>query len=145
MSSTTAAPLVALVTDFGTADGYPGVLKGVILGIAPAARLVDLTHEIPPQDILAGAWVLHTAWRSFPEDTIFLCVVDPGVGSARCPLALRCASSSSPRPALACASAYCRVNRFDGAIVFTFQRCSRASRKSPMPSRARPSRSSASG
>ncbi|WIG60551.1 MAG: N-methylhydantoinase A [Ktedonobacterales bacterium] len=89
MSSTVAAPLVALLTDFGIADGYPGVLKGVILGIAPSARLVDLTHEIPPQDVLAGAWVLHTAWRSFPEDTIFLCVVDPGVGSARRPLALR--------------------------------------------------------
>lgn len=81
-------PLIALLTDFGTADGYPGVMKGVMLGIAPGTALVDLTHEIPPQDVRAAAWVLHTAWRSFPPGTIFLCVVDPGVGSARHPVAL---------------------------------------------------------
>jgi S-adenosyl-L-methionine hydrolase (adenosine-forming) len=88
-TSASRPPLIALLTDFGTADGYAGVMKGVILGIAPAARLVDLTHDIPPQDILTGAWVLHTAWRYFPEKTIFLCVVDPGVGGARHPIALR--------------------------------------------------------
>lgn len=82
-------PLIALLTDFGVADGYPGVMKGVILGIAPATPLVDLTHEIPPQDVRAGAWVLHTAWRYFPEGSVFLCVVDPGVGSDRRPIALR--------------------------------------------------------
>ncbi|HEU5349340.1 MAG TPA: SAM-dependent chlorinase/fluorinase, partial [Ktedonobacterales bacterium] len=81
--------LIALLTDFGTADGYPGVMKGVILGIAPGTSLVDLTHEIPPQDVRAAAWVLHTAWRFFPEGSIFLCVVDPGVGSARYPIALQ--------------------------------------------------------
>jgi S-adenosylmethionine hydrolase len=85
----TAVPLIALLTDFGTFDGYPGVMKGVILGIAPATPLVDLTHEIPPQDVRAGAWVLHTAWRYFPEGSVFLCVVDPGVGSDRHPIALR--------------------------------------------------------
>jgi S-adenosylmethionine hydrolase len=82
-------PIVALLTDFGTSDGYAGVMKGVILGIAPVVRLVDLTHDIPPQDILTGAWVLHTAWRYFPEETIFVCVVDPGVGGTRLPIALR--------------------------------------------------------
>lgn len=81
-------PLIALLTDFGASDGYPGVMKGVILGIAPATPLVDLTHEIAPQDIRAGAWVLQTAWRYFPEGSVFLCVVDPGVGSARRPIAL---------------------------------------------------------
>ncbi|HEY7341676.1 MAG TPA: SAM-dependent chlorinase/fluorinase [Ktedonobacterales bacterium] len=81
-------PLIALLTDFGASDGYPGVMKGVILGIAPATPLVDLTHEIAPQDVRAGAWVLHTAWRYFPEGSVFLCVVDPGVGSARRPIAL---------------------------------------------------------
>lgn len=81
--------LVALLTDFGTRDGYVGVMKGVMLGIAPETRLVDLTHEIPPQDVRAGAWVLHTSWRAFPEGTVFLCVVDPGVGTARLPIALR--------------------------------------------------------
>lgn len=84
-----AVPLIALLTDFGAADGYPGVMKGVMLGIAPATPLVDLTHEIAPQDVRAGAWVLHTAWRYFPEGSVFLCVVDPGVGSARRPIALR--------------------------------------------------------
>lgn len=84
-----AVPLIALLTDFGVSDGYPGVMKGVMLGIAPATPLVDLTHEIAPQDVRAGAWVLHTAWRYFPEGSVFLCVVDPGVGSARRPIALR--------------------------------------------------------
>lgn len=82
-------PVLALLTDFGTRDGYVGVMKGVILGVAPECRLVDLTHDIPPQDVRAGAWVLGTAWRYFPEGTIFLCVVDPGVGSERRPIAVR--------------------------------------------------------
>ena len=85
----TTAPLIALLTDFGMADGYVGVMKGIILGIAPGTALVDLTHEIPPQDVRAAAWVLHTSWRSFPPGSIFLCVVDPGVGSARRPIALQ--------------------------------------------------------
>jgi hypothetical protein len=77
------APLVALLTDFGTADGYVGVMKAVILGIAPGVPLVDLTHEIPPRDIRAGAWVLHTSWRALPAGSVCLGVVDPGVGTAR--------------------------------------------------------------
>lgn len=83
-------PIVALLTDFGTADGYVGVMKGVIAGIAPNAHLIDLTHEIAPQDVAGGAWVLSTAWRSFPAATIFLCVVDPGVGTERMALAVAC-------------------------------------------------------
>lgn len=82
-------PLVALLTDFGTRDGYVGVMKGVMLSIAPDVRLVDLTHEIRPQDLRAAAWVLRTSWRPFPEGTVFLCVVDPGVGTDRRPIALR--------------------------------------------------------
>jgi S-adenosyl-L-methionine hydrolase (adenosine-forming) len=84
-------PLIALLTDFGTADGYVGVMKAVILGIAPPVPLVDITHEIAPQDVRDAAWVLHTAWRYFPEYSIFLCVVDPGVGSARRALAVQVA------------------------------------------------------
>jgi S-adenosyl-L-methionine hydrolase (adenosine-forming) len=91
-SPISAIPPIALLTDFGVADGYPGVMKGVILGIAPNAPLVDLTHEIPPQDVRSAAWVLHTAWRYFPERTVFLCVVDPGVGSDRRPIALHAAN-----------------------------------------------------
>src|SRR5262249_38210989 len=83
------APVVALLTDFGTADGYVGVMKGVLLGIAPRAQVVDLSHDVPPQQIATGAWILHTAWRYFPPDSIFVCVVDPGVGGARRPVALR--------------------------------------------------------
>jgi hypothetical protein len=82
------APLIALLTDFGLTDPYIGILKGVILGLAPGMALVDLTHDIPPQDIETGAWQLHTAWRFMPSGSVFLCVVDPGVGSARRPVAV---------------------------------------------------------
>lgn len=85
-------PLIALLTDFGAGDGYVGVMKGVMLGIAPRVPLVDITHQIAPQDVEGGAWVLHTSWRYFPEHSIFLCVVDPGVGSARRAVAVLVAS-----------------------------------------------------
>lgn len=78
-----ARPLIALVTDFGLRDHYAGTMKGVVLGICPDATLIDLTHEIPPHDVLAGALELAAAYRYFPAGTIFLAVVDPGVGSSR--------------------------------------------------------------
>lgn len=81
-------PLVAFLTDFGLRDGYVGVLKGVVLNILPQAQLIDITHDIPPQDIAAGAWVLGTSYRYFPSGTVYTCVVDPGVGSARQPIAV---------------------------------------------------------
>lgn len=87
-STTRSAPLIALLTDFGLTDPYIGILKGVMLGLAPDVAFVDLTHDIPPQDIETGAWQLHTAWRFMPEGSVFLCVVDPGVGSARRPVAV---------------------------------------------------------
>jgi S-adenosylmethionine hydrolase len=77
------APVIALLSDFGTSDGYAGVMQGVILGIARDVPLVDLTHDIPAHDVAAGAWVLYTSWRYFPGHTVFLAVVDPGVGGAR--------------------------------------------------------------
>ena len=76
-------PVIALLTDFGTRDHYAGTMKGVALGICPDATLVDITHDIPPHDVLAGALELAAAYRYFPPGTIFLTVVDPGVGSAR--------------------------------------------------------------
>jgi len=76
-------PVIALLTDFGTADHYAGTMKGVILGICPDATLVDITHDIPPHDVLAGALELAAAYKYFPVGTIFVAVVDPGVGSAR--------------------------------------------------------------
>ena len=80
------APIVTMLSDFGERDGFVGVMRGVMLGISPSARFVDLTHEIPPQDIVAGALVLAAAVPHFPKGTIHLAVVDPGVGSERRPL-----------------------------------------------------------
>lgn len=82
-------PLISLLTDFGTADTYVGVMKGIILGICPSARIVDLTHEIPPQDVAAAAFALDAAWSFFPEGTIHVAVVDPEVGTERHLLAVR--------------------------------------------------------
>jgi S-adenosylmethionine hydrolase len=76
-------PVIALLTDFGTRDHYVGTMKGVMLGICPDATLVDITHGVPAHDVLAGALELAAACRHFPPGTIFLAVVDPGVGSAR--------------------------------------------------------------
>ena len=75
--------ILTLTTDFGTADGYVGALKGRILSIAPEALLCDVSHEIPPQDIGRGAWCLRRAAPQFPPGTVHLAVVDPGVGSQR--------------------------------------------------------------
>ncbi len=75
--------LITLTTDFGLQDNFVGVMKGVIAGLAPAARVIDLTHAVPPQDVAAGAFSLATAFAYFPPGTIHLAVVDPGVGSAR--------------------------------------------------------------
>jgi S-adenosylmethionine hydrolase len=76
-------PLVALLTDFGTRDHYAGTMKGVIAGICPEAALIDVTHEVPAHDVAAAALELAAAYKYFPAATIFLVVVDPGVGSAR--------------------------------------------------------------
>jgi S-adenosylmethionine hydrolase len=90
--------LIALLTDFGQQDGYVGVMKGVILSLEPRVTLVDLTHAVPPQDVLTGAWMLHISWRYFPEGTIFLCVVDPGVGTTRRAIALQAAGRTFVGP-----------------------------------------------
>ena len=83
----TAAP-VAILTDFGYRDHYAGVMKGVIASIAPDAPIIDITHGIPPQSIVAGAIALRESWRFFPKRTVFLVVVDPGVGTSRLPIAI---------------------------------------------------------
>ncbi|HEY7019679.1 MAG TPA: SAM-dependent chlorinase/fluorinase [Ktedonobacterales bacterium] len=90
--------LVTLLTDFGQQDSYVGVIKGVILSLAPQTMLVDLTHAVPPQDVLTGAWMLHISWRYFPEGTIILAVVDPGVGSARRAVAFHAANRTFVGP-----------------------------------------------
>ena len=83
-----AAPIITLTTDFGLRDAFVGVMKGVILGICREALMVDLAHEVAPQDVLEGALALESAWRFFPPGSIHLAVIDPGVGSARRALAL---------------------------------------------------------
>jgi S-adenosyl-L-methionine hydrolase (adenosine-forming) len=114
----TQRPVVALMTDFGLSDGYIGVMKGVIAGITPETHIIDITHDIAPQNVLSGAWILASVYRYFPgfettsalqakaQDrdkplslqvpvqassdavTVFACVVDPGVGSSRRAIAL---------------------------------------------------------
>jgi S-adenosylmethionine hydrolase len=80
-------PVIALLTDFGLRDHYVAAMKGVILGIAPDVTLVDITHEIAPQDVLSAALELAACYRDFPPRSIFLVVVDPGVGTSRRPIA----------------------------------------------------------
>ena len=75
--------VITLTTDFGTADGFTGAMKGVILSLAPHASIVDITHEIPPHDIGAGTFALETALPNFPPNCVHVVVVDPGVGSER--------------------------------------------------------------
>lgn len=81
--------IVTLLTDFGHKDPYVGIMKGVILSGCPEVRLVDLTHQISPQDIHEGAFQLAAACAWFPEGTVHLAVVDPGVGSSRKGIAAR--------------------------------------------------------
>jgi S-adenosyl-L-methionine hydrolase (adenosine-forming) len=75
--------IVTLTTDFGTRDWFVGTMKGVVLGINPRAAVVDLTHEIPPGDVRAGAFALMAGCRHFPKGTMHVAVVDPGVGGPR--------------------------------------------------------------
>jgi S-adenosylmethionine hydrolase len=78
-----ARPIVALLTDFGTRDHYSGVMKGVVLGICPDVTLVDVMHDLPPHDVAFAAQELAASYKFFPAGTIFLVVVDPGVGTTR--------------------------------------------------------------
>jgi len=78
-----------LTTDFGLRDGYVAAMKGVMLSIDPEIRLVDVTHEITPQDVMEGAFVLRSVVSMYPEGTVHLAVVDPGVGTGRRAIAIR--------------------------------------------------------
>ena len=78
-----ARPIIALLSDFGGRDHYAGAMKGVILGICPDTTLVDISHDVPPHDVMTAAFELSAAYRYFPVGCVFLTVVDPGVGSAR--------------------------------------------------------------
>jgi S-adenosylmethionine hydrolase len=86
-------PIVTLTTDFGVGDGYAGAMKGVVLSLAPAAQLVDITHGVPPMDVAAGAVALAQAAALFPPGTIHIAVVDPGVGGARADIVIEAGGS----------------------------------------------------
>lgn len=79
---------ITLLTDFGTVDGYVGEMKGVLYTLAPEAAVVDITHDVPPQDVERARLTLARVWRRFPSGTVHVVVVDPGVGSARAGLAV---------------------------------------------------------
>jgi S-adenosylmethionine hydrolase len=78
--------LITLTTDFGLSDHFVGVMKGIIAGIAPAARVIDISHGVAPYNIVEGAFMIAEAWTYFPKGTIHVVVVDPGVGSSRRPI-----------------------------------------------------------
>ncbi|NNF99930.1 MAG: SAM-dependent chlorinase/fluorinase [Desulfobacteraceae bacterium] len=82
-------PIITLLTDFGTTDEYVGLMKGAILSINPSAVIVDITHNIDPQDVTAAAYAIDSAYGYFPPGTIHAAVVDPEVGSRRKALALQ--------------------------------------------------------
>ena len=80
------SPIIAMLTDFGTTDWYVASMKAVIAGICPKAKTIDITHQIEPGNVKSAAFVLSQCYSDFPRGTIFLCVVDPGVGSERMPI-----------------------------------------------------------
>ncbi len=90
--------IITLTTDFGLSDAYVAAMKGAILGINPEATLVDICHTIKPQNISQGAFVLNTAYQFFPQKTIHLVVVDPGVGTERRAVILRTPSADFVAP-----------------------------------------------
>ncbi len=81
--------MIALITDFGTHDPYVGIVKGVIFSVEKNVEIVDITHDIDSYDILKGAFYLANSYRYFPKETVFMGVVDPGVGSSRTPIACK--------------------------------------------------------
>ncbi len=80
---------IALMTDFGLRDSYLGIMKGVIYSMAPHVNIIDLTNDIQPQNFKEAAFVLNNAVEFFPKETIFLCIIDPGVGTSRNSVAMK--------------------------------------------------------
>lgn len=85
--------VITLTTDFGTGDPYVAAMKGVILKINPDAKVIDISHDIKPQNIYEAAYVLDSAWRYFPNGTVHVAVVDPGVGTERNALIVKTANA----------------------------------------------------
>lgn len=110
-------PLVTLTTDFGTRDPYAAAMKGVLLGICPAARIIDLTHDIAPQSIVEAALFLAGALPYWPAGSVHIAVVDPGVGGTRRPLALSAGGRLLVCPDNGIAGLYLRAYPPDAARV----------------------------
>jgi S-adenosylmethionine hydrolase len=91
-------PLITLLTDFGTADGYVGEVKGALLTAVPEADIVDIAHDVPPQDVQSGRLALARYWQRFPAGTVHLVVVDPGVGADRASIAVESAGHALVGP-----------------------------------------------
>ena len=81
--------IITLLTDFGTEDAYVGIMKGVILSVNPSAMIIDITHHIDPHDLIQAAYIIKSSYRYFPEGTVHVIIVDPGVGSDRAIVALK--------------------------------------------------------
>jgi len=123
-------PIITLTTDFGLADPFVGIMKGVILSIAPLAQIIDLTHQIEPQNIIQAALTLETAHRYFPKNTVHLVVVDPGVGSERRAIAVKTKTATfvgpdngvltAVMPPSSCIYELCNKKYFLPEISFTF-------------------------
>lgn len=109
---------IALLTDFGRRDVYVGAMKGAILCRNPSAQLVDLTHDVPPGDIRQGAFVLAASVQHFPPGTVFLAVVDPGVGTARRGLAVEAADWLLVGPDNGLLAWALRFLAWDGRVAF---------------------------
>ena len=119
--------MITLLTDFGTADGYVGEMKGVLASLAPGARIVDIAHDVTAHDVDGARLALARYWRRFPEGTVHLVVVDPGVGGARAALAacsegrfLVGPDNGVLSPALLHASARCVSLRVPASAAPTF-------------------------
>ena len=120
-------PIVALLTDFGNRDHYVGAVKGAVLAACPDALLVDVVHELPAHDVLEGAYALDAAYRAFPAATVFVAVVDPGVGSQRLGLGLEAGGYRFVGPDngiftfVLAAHAEARVHALTNAGLFRYQ------------------------
>src|SRR5438128_1818887 len=91
-------PVISLTTDFGNRDGYPGILKGVILSIAPQAQIVDITNEVPGFSIGSAAWIIRNSYKFFADRTVHLVIVDPQVGSSQRPILVHSRQASFVGP-----------------------------------------------
>lgn len=109
--------LITMITDFGLGDAYVGIMKGVILGINPHAKIIDICHTIQPQNIPQAAFVLSTAYRYFPLDTIHMVIVDPGVGSQRKALLAKMLSANFVAPDNGVLSYVIEEARAEGAAL----------------------------